>query len=242
MGFERAWSQAVAAGKERRALEARQQDLSHAVSMRGHDLTGRGQDIDERLGKKKLSTMEELGFRELGLKQQDLDLDRDAWDFAQNRYEQFGKRGDILGLLKSMGATQDILANFGVDVPEWFDEEFGGMFGQTQDRKSSLRATARPTAGFTPQRRSSRGGGSGIVRSATDNLGLRSVKLGDIPTYRDAGKGAISPFTARHVEGGSQFERDWNAAYDWFGDLFNLDAIEDAIRSAPGGIARYFRR
>ena len=216
---------AYAAGDRVRRRKEREVEADHVAKMRGHDVTARGHTLGH-----------EVGMGEIGIKQQDIDLDKAAWDFAQNRYDQFGQHHDQMGLAQNALVTRGQMQDFGMDPSEDFWGPYAGMFeeGAPEFGPGVTARQRRPTQ-RTP----------GIYSrgDAADMEGIPTIRLPGSPQMQQQspGGGLANIATPRPAEGQSQFKRDWNAAYDWFGDTFNLPEVEDFIRRAPGNVGRGIR-
>ena len=164
--------------KNRQLAHERQmeQEAPHvATAMRGHDVAERGQDV-----------YKELGMGELGIKQQDMDLDKAAWDFAQSRYDQFGQHADRMGLATSALATRGAMQDFGMNPSEDFWEPYAGMFEEGAPELGP---------GVTARQRRPNQRTPGIYSrgDAADMEGIPSVKERDIPTQGPGWLERISP-------------------------------------------------
>lgn len=169
-----------------------EQEAPHvAAAMRGHDVTARGQDVHK-----------ELGMGELDIKQQDIDLDKAAWDFAQSRYNQFGQHADRMGLATSALAARGAMQDFGMSPSEDFWEPYAGMFEEEAPefspditaRRRQRPSTARPNLG-------SAAGGLGLetYNLPSPNLGPQTQtarqQLGQ-QRYNELMQSAPDPFEA----------------------------------------------
>lgn len=73
-------------------------------------------------------TWRDIGMAEVGIKQQDIDLDKTAWDFTQQRYAEFGRPADRNHLLRDKIATMGNALTDGFDMDPEKQKEFLGRF------------------------------------------------------------------------------------------------------------------
>lgn len=110
--------------KERNRLTGRGQDFEKEIEMRKADVTAQG-----------YQQHYDVGMAEVG-------LNRDVFDMTKQRYEEFGRKGDELALMRSAATTKSAFEDFGFEPGSAFDKMSPEYIGVPKPN---------PTEQFIPQ-------------------------------------------------------------------------------------------